>query len=95
MRFVTAMLLALSFLGAGAMLTPVTAKSATSTDSDFVIALQQQPSGRVDVDVDVNRGGRAWWTSPTWIAIGVIALVLIILIVALVSRGGGTTVIKE
>jgi hypothetical protein len=95
MRFVTAMLLALSFLGAGAMLTPVTAKSATSADSDFVIALQQQPSGRVDVDVDVNRGGRAWWTSPTWIAIGVIALVLIILIVALVSRGGGTTVIKE
>jgi hypothetical protein len=50
---------------------------------------------RADVDIDVNRGGGAWYTSPTWIAIGVIALVLLIVIVAMAARGGGTTIVRE
>lgn len=57
---------------------------------------QQAPSGKLDVDINVNRGGQAaWWTNPVWIAIGGIGLVLLIVIVAMIARGGGTTVIKE
>ena len=57
----------------------------------------QQPGGKLEVDVDINRGGGGgdWWANPVWIAIGVIALVLLIVIIAMSMRGGGTTVIKE
>lgn len=64
-----------------------------------VVAAQQQPNPPakpgVNVDINVHRSGGAWWASPTWIAIGVIAFVLLVLIIVLASRGGGTTVIKE
>ena len=58
----------------------------------------QQPGGKLDVNIDINKGGGggdAWWTNPIWIAIGVIALVLLVVIIAMSTRGGGTTVIKE
>jgi uncharacterized membrane protein len=46
----------------------------------------------------VNRGGgRAWYASPVWVAIGVIALVLVVMLVAMAARGGGgggTTVVR-
>ena len=48
------------------------------------------------INVEVNRGGRAWYLSPVWMAIGGIALVLIILLIVLAARGGGggTTVVR-
>ena len=55
-----------------------------------------QATPQADVDIDVNReGGGAWYTSPTWIAIGVIALVLLVVIIAMASRGSGTTIVRE
>jgi hypothetical protein len=72
--------------------------------ADLIAAPQSAPAAepaaaanppRADVDIDINRGGGAWYTSPTWIAIGVIALVLLIVVVALAARGGGTTIIRE
>jgi hypothetical protein len=53
------------------------------------------PPVQADVDIDVNRGGGAWYTSPTWIAIGVVALVLLVVVIAMAARGGGTTIIRE
>ena len=58
-------------------------------------AAAQQPDIPERVEIDIDGGGGAWWTSPTWIAIGVIALVLLIVVVAMAARGGGTTVIKD
>ena len=63
-------------------------------------AASQQPAAaqspaQADIDVDINRGGGAWYTSPTWIAIGVIALVLLVVIIAMASRGSGTTIVRE
>src|SRR5262245_48493604 len=49
------------------------------------------------INVEVNRGGRAWYASPVWIAIGAIALVVVILMVVMAARGGGsggTTVVR-
>lgn len=36
-----------------------------------------------------------WWTDPVWIASGIVALVLLVLMLTLSARAGGTTVIKE
>ena len=70
---------------------------ALAASSEYSISLddqQQPPTGRLEVDVDTDRGG-AWYTSPLWIAIGVIALVLLIVLIVMATRGGGTTIIRE
>lgn len=48
---------------------------------------------KVDISVNDDRGG-AWYTNPVWIAIGIIALVLIIALIAMAGRGRDTTVVK-
>ena len=71
-----------------------------------VLALQQQqpqqpkpaeqPTGRARVDIDVHHDGGAWWTSPVWLAIGALALIVLILLIAMAVRGGGgTTIVRE
>ena len=79
----------------GAMLAGGAVEALAVTDAGYAVAFAQQPSGQLDVNIDVNEGGGAWWTNPVWIAIGVIALVLLVMIVAMAARSGGTTVIKE
>jgi hypothetical protein len=56
--------------------------------------VQPAPEKDVKVDVNVNRGGGRLAISPVWIAIGVIGLVVVILLVAMAVRGGGSTVVK-
>jgi len=54
-----------------------------------------EPQKDIKIDVDINRGGGRWYVNPVWIAIGVIALVVLVLLVAMAVRGGGeTTVVK-
>jgi hypothetical protein len=58
------------------------------------------PAAPPQINVEINKGGgggRAWYASPVWIAIGVIALVLVVMLVAMAARGGGgggTTVVR-
>ena len=96
MRFIIASMAVLGIaIGMSALQTP---GGTTITGDSVVVAAQQQPTtpGKVNIDIDVNRrGGGAWWNNPMWIAIGVIGLVLLVVIVAMIARGGGTTVIKE
>jgi H+/Cl- antiporter ClcA len=62
----------------------------------LALAQGQPVQGKIDVDLNTHSGGSgAWWTNPIWIAIGVIALVLLIVVIAMAARGSGTTVIKE
>ena len=77
-----------------------------SSHGTTVVSLQQQPSGggaqaqpggKLDVDINVNHsssGGR-WYANPMWIAIGALALVVLVVLIVMAGRGGGTTVIKE
>jgi hypothetical protein len=73
-----------------------------------VVALQQpagggaqaqpsaQPSGKIDVDINVNHnGGGRWYANPMWIAIGALAVILLIALIVMAGRGGGTTVIHD
>jgi hypothetical protein len=55
---------------------------------------QQPSSGEVNVDINTHRSGGDWWANPVWIGGGVIALIVLIAIVAMASRGG-TTIVKS
>jgi len=49
----------------------------------------------VDVDINVNRGGGGrWYANPVWIAIGALAVIVLIALIVMAGRGGGTTVVK-
>lgn len=62
----------------------------------YTIALQApEPQKEVKADIDIDRGGGRWYANPVWIAIGVIALVVLVLLIALAVRGGGgSTVVR-
>lgn len=47
------------------------------------------------IEVKTSDGHGAWYTQPVWIAIGIIALILIIVLISLAGRGrSNTTVVK-
>jgi hypothetical protein len=91
MRFVLACLIAVGFMvGSAGLIT-----STVAAKNDVVAADQQPPGGQVD-DVD-SRTDRDddWWASPFFIGVGVLALILVVItVITMVSRGGGTPVIK-
>ena len=84
MRFLIASLALIAVLCLGNIAMPVIA-----------LAQGQPAQGKLDVNINAHSGGGVWWQSPIWIAVGVIALVLLIVIIAMAARGSGTTVIKE
>ena len=59
---------------------------------DQVTAFQGQGPD-IKVDINTDRGG-AWYTNPVWIAIGVIALIVIVMLIVMASKSGGTTVVR-
>src|SRR5262245_27818976 len=59
------------------------------------VQAQQPGTGGLDIDVDINRNERAWYASPVWVAIGGLAVLLIIVLLIMAFRGGGTTIGKE
>ena len=89
MRTFFALVVAVTLVGA-----PAVAGAAMAAPATLELEQQtppQPPDLRVDVDADE---GGAWYTSPLWIAIGVIAVVLIIALAVMAGRGGGTTVVR-
>jgi hypothetical protein len=69
----------------------------TGTATTYAQAAQPQQPQTPTINVEINRGGRAWYLSPVWIAIGVIAAVLLIVLIAMAVRGGGSggaTIVK-
>jgi hypothetical protein len=96
MRFMVAFVVVLG-IAIGVSALPDPGVTAVTGHSYVVAAQQQQPAApKLDIDIDVNRGGgTAWWRNPIWIAIGVIGVVLLVVMVAMIARGGGTTIVKE
>jgi hypothetical protein len=96
MKSIFAVLAALSLMIGSASAAPVLTMAAADHAASLNVDQGQPPAGgQLDVDIDLNEGGGAWYTSPVWIAIGIVALILFIALIAAVARGGGTTVIKE
>jgi len=46
------------------------------------------------IEIKTTESHGAWYTQPVWIAVGVIALVLILALIALAGRRNNTTVVK-
>jgi len=93
--------LALAFVLMGAA--PATSSAAAmstapaiSAASSPVFALQQVPDKTVNVDINVGHSARAWYKSPVWIAIGALAVIVVLMLIVMAARGsGGTTIVKD
>jgi hypothetical protein len=97
------MFLSLAFaLMLGLWTTPSVAADNGASHGAVVVALQQPtgsaapaaPTGKVDVDVNVSHSGGRWYANPLWIAIGVLAVIVLIALIVMAGRGGGTTVVR-
>ena len=85
MRFLIAPLMLVAVFCLGGFALPVVA-----------LAQGQPAQGKLDVNINSHSsGGGVWWQSPIWIAIGVIALILVVLLITMIGRGGGTTIVKD
>lgn len=65
--------------------------------SSSVSYAQDQPGAKLEVDINVNKGGGGggqWYANPVWIAIGGLALIVLVTLIVMAGRGGGTTVVK-
>jgi hypothetical protein len=95
MKLILAVLAVLGLTIGSATAAPVLTLAAADHGLTMSVEQGQPPSGQLEVDIDTDRDAAAWYTSPVWIAIGVVALILIIALIVTATRGGGTTVIKE
>lgn len=58
-------------------------------------SLQDAPKPpQINVEINKGGGGRAWYQNPVWIAIGALAFVLLVVLIVMAAKGGGTTVLK-
>jgi hypothetical protein len=63
-----------------------------SSATAMAMVLQDPP---IKVNVETNEGSTTWYTSPQWLAIiGLAVLLIIVAIVAARKRGSSTTVIR-
>lgn len=58
-------------------------------------AVQDPPKADIKVDIDTSPN-TVWYTDPVWLAVGAIALLVIIVLAVMASRGGSdrTTVVR-
>ena len=61
-----------------------------SSATAMAMVLQDPP---IKVDVSTSEGSRTWYTSPQWLAIIGLALVLIIVIAVIAGRRKSTTTV--
>jgi hypothetical protein len=77
------------------MVTSLAVQVAVRMAQDATVAIQQAPAKPgLDVNINVDKGERRWPVSPMWMAIGGLALIVLIGFIVMVSRGSGTTVVR-
>jgi hypothetical protein len=75
---------------------PDAAVNALVAPTSLVISAVQDPQPpQVKVEVDTGRDV-VWYTDPVWLAVGAIALLVVIVLAVMAARGGdrGTTVVR-
>lgn len=70
--------------------------AAVSTAMAAPLALLQDPASPVKVEVHTTESHTVWYTNPVWLAIGGIALVIVIMLIVMAARGkdSSTTVVR-
>ena len=72
---------------------PVSTMSTISATTAPVYALQV-PDKQIEITVN-DRGGGRWYRNPVWVALAAFGAIVILLLIILAVRSGGTTIIKE
>jgi hypothetical protein len=101
MRFPMLITTAAAILMSGATVAPAATTAASSSKlvamsvPMAISAAQNVPEPEIKVDINLADDRTVWYADPFWIVIGVAVIGLIVVLVALSSRGGGgTTVIR-
>ncbi len=106
MRFTTILTLATAVLFASATASSaapsssaaVTVSAMTIAPSSLVLSVTQDPQPpKAEVKVDISDGRTVWYADPVWLALGAIALLLVIVLAVMAARGGErdtTTVVR-
>lgn len=71
----------------------VSSIAVAATAAGAVMTADLQPELKVDINVD--RGGGRWYANPVWMAIGGLAVLVLLVLFVMAIRGGGTTIVKE
>lgn len=95
MRFFILTVVALTVLLGVASKAPVEAKGLQAAVFSLAVSSDHDQPPKLDVDINVNKGGSGgqWYANPVWIAIGGLALLVLLAFVFMAARGG-TTVVK-
>lgn len=76
----------------------VTVSAMTIAPTSFTLAVTQDPQPpKTEVKVDIGDNDTVWYTDPLWLALGAIALLVVIVLAVMAARGGdrgGTTVVR-
>jgi hypothetical protein len=82
---------------AGAFVIPATDLTSAPLSGVAVVDAQTSPPAQPQapqINVEVNKGGRAWYVNPVWLAVGGAALLIVVLLIVMAGRGGGTTIVR-
>ncbi len=66
-----------------------------SVESAPAIYAVSIPDKKIEITVGDHGVSAHWYRNPVWIAIGVLAVIVLILLIVLAVRGGGTTIIRQ
>ncbi len=76
----------------------VTVSAMTIAPSSLVLSVTQDPQPpKAEIKVDISEDRTVWYADPVWLAIGGIALLLVIVLAVMAARGGErdtTTVVR-
>ena len=78
----------------GLLLMPAAAAGVHAADMRTTAVVAAQEAQPPQINVDIDRDGGEWHLSPIWLTVGAIALVVLIMIIVMAGRGGGTTIVR-
>jgi hypothetical protein len=74
------------------------APAVTAVVAPMTLAVVQDPPAKAEVKIDLDDDANTvWYTDPVWLAVGAIALLIVIVLAVMAARGGGndrTTVVR-
>ena len=73
--------------------TPSSSQPAQPATQPAPAPAPSQPAPEVKIDVQTT-SSPSWYANPTWVAIGVIGAVLLIVVLVMATRSGSNTVIR-
>ena len=60
-----------------------------------VVTVAAQSVPNLDIDVDIDRESSAWYRDPMWVAIGGLAVLLLVVLLVVAFRGNGPTIVRD